>query len=214
MPAYQRAGGGLPDRSWLKLQADHRFEIVAIAASAGGLAVLSSIVETLPADLPVPVLITQHRSRCLGYLERLLGRNARLRVRQAGPKERLEAGNIYVAPGGCHTTVGRGGTVVVTEGMPIAFVTPSADLLFGSLAEVYGRRAIACVLTGMGADGAAGVTKLRKRGGFVIAQRPGSAAYPGMPASAIETRKVDLVLDAQDIGFALCTLADRTRTLQ
>lgn len=207
MPAFERAGRSLPDRSWLKLQPEHRFQAVAIAASAGALHALEQVLTALPADFPLAVLVLTHRSAAPSHLEELVGRRARLPMIRGRPGDCLRPGAVYFAPGGLHTTVGPGGMLSITDGNPIAFARPSASLMFRSIAEVYAERAIGCVLTGMGRDGAAGIAELRRQGGLVIAQRPASSAYPGMPATAIETRKVDLVLELDRIALALCILA-------
>ena len=88
----------------------------------------------------------------------------------------------------------------------VNFCCPAADVLFASVARHCGERAIACVLTGSGSDGAAGIKAIRAAGGFVIAQSPRSAEFPDMPHAAIETRKVDLVLPLRAIGYALTRL--------
>ena len=92
-------------------------------------------------------------------------------------------------------------------------VRPSVDLLFRSVAACYGDCAVGVVLSGMGRDGVAGVHAIRGRGGFVIAQDRGTSDEFGMPCSAIETRRVDLVLPLHHIGFALNTLFSERRRL-
>ena len=97
-------------------------------------------------------------------------------------------------------------TATLTRDAAVNFVRPSADLLFESVAESYGDRAIACVLTGTGRDGATGVKAVHARGGTVVVQDPTTADFPGMPQAAVETGVVDRVLPLEDIGAAVCDL--------
>jgi two-component system chemotaxis response regulator CheB len=128
-------------------------------------------------------------------------------VRSAATGDRIEGGVVFVAPPGRHLVVGSDGTLCTDRWGKVRHVCPSADLLFESVAESHGGRAIAVVLTGMGSDGARGVECIRRAGGFVIAQDAVTAAHDGMPRSAVETRHVDLVLRLDQIAFALATLA-------
>src|SRR5689334_8126966 len=89
---------------------------------------------------------------------------------------------------------------------PSGMLRPSVDILFKSVAACYANAAVAVVLSGYGRDGAEGVRAIRERGGFVIAQDRDSSEQFGMPSSAIETRRVDLVLPLQHIAFALTTI--------
>ena len=195
------------DRSWSPC-AEDGYDAVAIAGSAGGLRALEQILGSLPASFPAPILVALHRSEARSdNLVALLRKSTLLEVRQACEGERPEAGTVYVAPGGRHLEVTPAGELSVQRCGRIRFVCPSADLLLQSVAERYGSRALALILTGYGSDGAAGALAVRRAGGFVLAQDPRSAEYPGMPASAVETRKVDLVLPLRQLGYALGLLA-------
>jgi two-component system chemotaxis response regulator CheB len=136
----------------------------------------------------------------------ILSRRTRLRVKQAAEGEALEVGNVYIAPPNRHLLVDPDGTLALSESELVHFVRPSADLLFESVAAVFRDRAIAVVLSGTGRDGAMGVTAIKKVGGTVIAQDPGSAEFPGMPEEAIHTGDVDFVLPLEEIAPALVTL--------
>jgi two-component system, chemotaxis family, protein-glutamate methylesterase/glutaminase len=87
-------------------------------------------------------------------------------------------------------------------------VRPSADLLFESVAGAYGPRAVACVLTGTGRDGAMGVSAVKSRGGTVIVQDPESAEFAGMPEAAVAGCEVDFVLPLDEIGSIVRGLVD------
>lgn len=189
------------------VSAGDTFEIVALAASAGGLQALSQVLSGLPADFPAPIVVVQHLDpRHRSLMAEILGRRTKLRVQQAQDKDTLEPGVVYIAPPGYHLLVNRGGTLSLSHSELVHFVRPSADLLFESVAASYKDRAIAVQLTGTGRDGAMGIEAVKKMGGTTIAQDEKNAEYSGMPSAAIATHKVDFVLPLDEIASALVTL--------
>jgi two-component system, chemotaxis family, protein-glutamate methylesterase/glutaminase len=187
--------------------ATERYGVVALAASAGGIVALSRVLGELPAGFPVPVLVVQHLDpRHKTVIAELLGRRTPLRVKLAETEEYIQAGVIYVAPPDRHLLVDSTGKVTLTSSELVHFVRPSADLLFESVAGAYGARAVACVLTGTGRDGAMGVGAVKSRGGTVIVQDPASAEFPGMPEAAVAGCPVDFVLPLDDIGSVIRSL--------
>jgi two-component system chemotaxis response regulator CheB len=191
----------------VKARPDSPFDIVAIAASAGGVTALTKILGGLPGDLGAIVVIVQHvdpRHRSL--MPQVIGRQSRLPVGHAEDGMELRPDHVYLAPPGEHLLVNRDGTVTLTHTELVNFVRPSADLLFESVAASYGERAIAVVLTGTGHDGSLGVTAIKQRGGTVIAQDESSSEFFGMPSAAIRTGAVDFVLPLEQIPLALITL--------
>jgi two-component system, chemotaxis family, protein-glutamate methylesterase/glutaminase len=180
------------------------FEILAVAASAGGVAGLGRLLSDLREDFPVPLLIVQHLDpRHRTVIAEVLGRRSRLAVRLAEEGETIQPGTVYIAPPDRHLLVGPGGVLSLTRSELVHFVRPSADLLFESVAGAYGDRAVACLLTGTGQDGAMGVTAVHSRGGTVIVQDPETAEFAGMPSAAIATGEVDFVLRLEEIGPVL-----------
>jgi two-component system, chemotaxis family, protein-glutamate methylesterase/glutaminase len=128
---------------------------VAVAASAGGITALSRVLGSLPAGFPVPVVVVQHLDpRHRTIIAEVLGRRVRLRVQLAREGDSAEPGTVYVAPPDHHLLVSAEGKLTLSSSALVHFVRPSADLLFESVAGSYGSRAIACVLTGSGSDGA------------------------------------------------------------
>jgi two-component system chemotaxis response regulator CheB len=187
--------------------ADAAFEIVALAASAGGLTALSQVLGGLPEGFPAPIVVVQHLDpRHRSLMAEILGKRTRLEVRQAREGDDLRPGWVYIAPPDHHLLVNRDGTVSLSQSELVHFVRPSADLLFESMAASYGERSIAVVLTGSGSDGEMGVRAVKTRGGTVIAQSEESAEYFGMPGAAIATKSVDFVLALEEIAPALVTL--------
>jgi two-component system chemotaxis response regulator CheB len=183
-----------------------KFDVVAIGASAGGVEALHVVVNGLPAGFPVPIVIVQHLDpRHRSRLADLLNRRSRMPVKQAVDGEALQRGVVYLAAPDAHLLVRAGH--VVFSGLPqVHFSRPSIDLLFASVADAYGDRALAVVLSGTGVDGADGVRAIKAKGGTTIVQNPASAAHAGWPPAARATGCADHVLPLEHIGPALVDL--------
>ena len=183
------------------------FEIVAIAASAGGLTALSSVLGGLPRSFGARIVAVQHLDpRHRSLMAEIIGRRSLLPVHQAVAGSHVQVGHVYLAPPDHHLLINRDGSISLTHTELVNFVRPSADLLFESVAASFGDRAIALVLTGSGRDGAMGVTAIKQRGGTVIAQDEASSEFFSMPSAAIRTGVVDFVLPLDEIPGALQTL--------
>jgi two-component system chemotaxis response regulator CheB len=183
------------------------FDLVVIAASAGGVQALGTLLSALPPDFPIPVAIVLHRTTQLpNLLADVLGRRTRLPVKLVEQLEPLRPGTVYLAPPDLHFMVRLGGTAYLTDGRKIRFVRSSANPLFESAAEALGGRVLAVVLTGFGRNGTDGVQVVRAHGGTVIAQDRGTSEQFGMPQSAIATGCVSRVLPLREIGPALVQL--------
>jgi two-component system chemotaxis response regulator CheB len=139
-------------------------------------------------------------------LPEILSRRCALPVEQACDGVRIRPGRIYIAPSGRHLTVSADGTLSLNDAERLNVVRPSADVLFSSVAESYGKGAIGVVLTGTGSDGAHGALEVKRHGGTVIAQDRTSSAYFGMPDAAIKAGAVDAVLPLADIAAKIDTL--------
>lgn len=191
----------------VKFLAHAAFDIVALAASAGGLKALSRVLEALPADFPATVVVVQHLDpRHRSLMANILSRRTLLRVKQAEEGEGVCAATVYIAPPNRHLLVNSDGTLSLTQSELVHFLRPSADLLFESVAASYRDRAIAVVLTGTGSDGAMGVQAIKKMGGTVLVQDETTAEFFGMPSAAIQSGSVDFVLPLDEIPLALVTL--------
>ena len=186
-----------------------KFDIVAVASSAGGITALSRVLGALPAGLRVPLLIVQHLDpRHETVIADVLSRRSNMPVKLARADMVAQPGFAYVAPPNHHLLVAAGGMLALSSSELVHFVRPSADLLFESVAGAYGSRAIACVLTGSGSDGAMGVSAVKsaQRHGH----RPGSgdAEFKGMPEAAVATGAVDFVLPLDEIGSVIRSLVE------
>ena len=198
---------GITERPTARKHHHAPFEIVAFAASAGGVFALTEILGKLPAQFPAIIVVVQHLDpRHRSLMPQIFGRRSNLPVQQAVDGMEVEPGNVYLAPPDRHLLINRDGTVSLTQTELVNFVRPSADLLFESVAAAYGERAIAVVLTGAGKDGSMGVTAIKKRGGTVIVQDEATSEFFGMPSAAIRTGTVDFVLPIEEIPGALVTL--------
>jgi two-component system chemotaxis response regulator CheB len=183
------------------------FDVVALAASAGGLAALNLVFAELPGDFPAALVVVQHLDpRHRSLMAEILGRRTRLRVKQAAEGDELRPGTVFIAPPDRHLLVNPDGTLSLARTQLVHFVRPSADLLFESVAASYRARAGAVVLTGTGIDGTMGVQAIKKMGGTVIAQDEPSSDFFGMPGAAIQTGSVDLILPLTGIAPALVGL--------
>lgn len=185
------------------------YAIVAIASSAGGITALGRVLNELPEGFAVPVLVVQHLDpRHETIIAEVLGRRTKLEVRLARDQEEAEPGSVYIAPPDHHLLVSPDGRLALSSSELVHFLRPSADLLFESVAASHGPRAIACVLTGTGSDGAMGASAIRTRGGTVIVQDPVSAEFKGMPEAVIASGAVDFVLPLDEIPVVIRGLVE------
>jgi two-component system chemotaxis response regulator CheB len=177
-------------------------EIVSIGASTGGPAVLQYILSHLPKDFPVPIVIAQHMPRLFtqSFAERL-DKVSQLTVKEGEDRESLQAGVALIAPGDSHLALRRKGRQVTVEivGDGTYVYRPSVDLLMSSTASAYESSSTGLILTGMGNDGLAGMTELKSKGGYVIAQDEGTCVVYGMPKAVVNARLADAVLPVERI---------------
>lgn len=187
--------------------------LVCVAASAGGIGALTTLLDLLPADLPLAMVIVQHLSPDhQSRLAEILGRHTTMPVAAVADGDVIQRGAIYVAPPGSHVIVSEGGTLNLTSTVRVQHVRPSADLLFASAAEHHPGRVIAIILTGMGHDGSDGVRAVDAAGGVVIVESPDTAAFRSMPDSALATGCVDYVVPLEDIPAKITTILESGAT--
>lgn len=179
-----------------------------MGSSWGGLHALETVLSGLPSDFRTPIAIAQHRSADSGSgaLARMLSLRSGLEVTDAGDKEPIEAGRVYLAPPDYHLLVEPEGFALSTEDM-VQHSRPSIDVLFDSAADAYADELAAVVLTGANADGAYGLLRVKRRGGVTIVQDPSSAEKRTMPDAAIATGAADHVLPLEQIASKLMELA-------
>ena len=179
-------------------------QVVAIGASTGGPLALRTLFSGLRKALPVPVIIVQHMAD--GFSEgfaKWLSRETSIPVHLACRGERIQPGQVYIAPDGFHMLVGPGGHIRLDGGGPVDGPRPSVARLFESVTEVYGNRTLGILLTGMGTDGAAELKRMNSQGAITIAQDAQSSIVHGMPGEAIRIGAASYVLSLTEIPEAM-----------
>ena len=188
-----------------------QFKAVVIGASTGGVSALKIILGALPADFPIPVLVTTHIAPDSGdSLAVLLDSICAIRVKEADEQETVSPGTVYLAPANYHLLAERGGNLALSIDPPVNFARPSVDVLFESAAQVYGPALIGVILTGAGSDGSKGLLKIKNSGGLTIVQDPADAEMDSMPRSALQLLKADHVVRLMEIPALLMRLAGET----
>lgn len=175
--------------------------VVVIGASTGGPLAVRELLEELPPDCPFSVVVVQHMpAGFTRVLAAQLNRQVRLPVKEADDGDHLARGAVLVAPGEHHLLFRGAGRVEVLRGPKVRGHCPSIDVTMQSAAETLGHRAAGVVLTGMGSDGANGLTAIRARGGRTFAQDAATCVVNGMPQQAIDRGAVDRVAPPAEIG--------------
>jgi len=181
-------------------------EIVGIGASTGGPIALQKIIPMLPADFPVPIVVAQHIPPQFSLsLAQRLDKKSPLKVKEANHGDEIQAGMVFIAPGGKHTQVDSNLRIQLIEnengGAPTP--CPSVNRLFSSMAEIFPKGALGVVLTGMGDDGVDGARQIRESGGQMLVQDESTSVAYSMPRMVAEqglaTREAPLDLIAAEI---------------
>ncbi len=186
-------------------------ECVVVGASTGGPTALVEFLSGLGSSFPAPVIIVQHiASPFIEGLVRWLNQETPMPVKLATDGETLRAGRGYIAPASADLIVRSAGKLSVKDVQPgRTHIAPSADVLFESAAEVYKTRCAAVLLSGMGKDGAAGLLKVRAKGGKTFAQDEGSCTVFGMPGTAGRMGAVEAFADPRSIAISLRKLVEK-----
>ncbi len=183
--------------------AKNAYELLIIGTSTGGPVALQNVLTALPANYPLPVIAMVHMpgSFTTAYASRL-NDLCKVSVKEAADKDALKPGQVLLAPGGMQLLVNRG-KVDIKESLPEQTYHPSVDVGFASAAESYGKKVLAVVLTGMGADGKMGAQKLKQAGATVWSQNQESCVVYGMPQAVEKAGLSDRVLPLDAIGEQL-----------
>ena len=203
-----------PSSIQLRRQGLAQPEAIGIASSTGGPQALFEVFGNLPAGLTQPVFVTQHMPPTFtAMLAEHISRVSELPCHEAVDGEAVVGGQVYLAPGGFHMeVVAKGGakTIALHQPPPENFCRPAADPLFRSMAQVYGGRLLAVVLTGMGADGKKGAEEITAAGGTVIAQDEASSVVWGMPGAVATAGLCSALLPLSEIAGYVARAAMRT----
>jgi two-component system, chemotaxis family, protein-glutamate methylesterase/glutaminase len=184
-----------------------RVDVIAIGTSTGGPNALAEVIPRLPRDLPVPVLIVQHMPPTFTrFLAERLAATSAIPVVEAIEGDRLEPGKVWIAPGDFHMTVRRDLTMIriaINQLERENSCRPSVDVLFRSVAQVYGVHALAVVMTGMGQDGLRGCECIKQAGGQILIQDEASSVVWGMPGFVSKAGLADRTMPLAEIGAEL-----------
>ncbi len=185
--------------------------LVAIGASTGGVEALRDIILALPPESP-PIVVTQHIPPrfSTSFANRLNSMSA-VRVKEAQDGEPIVAGHVFIAPGDRQFEVRRSGAALVTrvyEGPLVGGHCPAVDVLFHSVAQACGPKAVGVILTGMGHDGSGGLLAMREAGAATIGQDEASCVVYGMPKAAYEAGAVERELPLSRIASEILKLCD------
>lgn len=175
-------------------------ELIVVGASWGGLEAVGRVLAGLPEGFRTPLAIVQHRGSDSrgGRLEAMLAIRTALPVREVDDKDPIEPGVAYLAPADYHLIV-EPGAFSLSVDEHVQYARPSIDVAFESAADSYGARLLAVLLTGANEDGAAGMLRVRERGGCTVVQDPATAVKPTMPQAAIDAGGVVKVLSLDEI---------------
>lgn len=188
---------------------------VVVGASTGGPTALVEFLSGLGADFPAPVVVVQHiAAPFVEGLVRWLNQETPLSVKLATDGDVLEPGRAYIAPASADLLIKSGGCLSVTSVLPDrTHIAPSADALFESASEIYKSRVAAVLLSGMGKDGAAGLLKVRSKGGKTFAQDRESCTVFGMPDAAGRMGAVEAFAEPRGIAAHLRKLVERSERI-
>ncbi len=184
------------------------YELICIGASWGGLDAVGRLLREIPTEVDQPIVIAQHRfaDSHAGALAALLGDELDRPVLDVEDKTPIRRNHVYVAPSDYHLLVERGSFALSVDER-VQYARPSIDVLFESAADAYGPAVVGVILTGANEDGAAGLARIKARGGVAVIQDPREAERRAMPDAALAATVADAVLPLEDIGkflYGLC----------
>jgi two-component system chemotaxis response regulator CheB len=197
--------------------AAERVDVVAIGTSTGGPNALSVVLPALVAETPVPIVVVQHMPPLFTrLLAERLDKLSSIAIREGAEGDVLQPGHAWIAPGDFHMKLAREGKAVrltMSQEAPQNSCRPAVDVLFESVAQVYGANALAVVLTGMGSDGVRGAQRIKEAGGQVIAQDEATSVVWGMPGQVAAAGLAEGVFPLQEIAGEIDRRANRNRLL-
>lgn len=177
-----------------------KYKIVVIGGSAGSLDIILKIVASASVNPSMVYIVILHRKPdAESILESLFSSRTKLVVREVEDKDSIQPGHIYIAPADYHLLLEDKNNFSLDSSEKIFFSRPSIDVTFESVAEVYENSVIGILLSGANADGAKGLSSIKKAGGFTIVQNPKSAEVDYMPRQAIEKLQPNAIVNAEEI---------------
>lgn len=176
------------------------YKAVIIGGSAGSFQVITRILNSLPPNFPLPLLLSLHRLKHVrsGFVEALSIKSA-IPVVEPFDKDQIKPGKAYLAPANYHMFIELGNRIALSTEGPVNHSRPSIDLSFITAAQVYREKLIGIILSGANKDGAYGLKKIKELGGIAIVQDPEECQVKTMTESSLKLTKVDHVLKTNDI---------------
>lgn len=191
-----------------KIRKSGKIDVVAIGVSTGGPNALQEIIPKLDADIPVPILTVQHMPPMFtASLAVRLNSLSQIRVLEGQEGMLIEKGVMFIAPGGRHMVVRKDElnrkTIGLIDSPPVNSCRPSVDVLFRSIAMVYGGNVLSVILTGMGNDGVSGVLAILRKGGYSIVQDEKSSIIWGMPGAVVAANAADEIVPLDRMAYRI-----------
>lgn len=205
-PTSVARGAGRPRRLSM---AETTNKIFAIGASTGGVQALTRVLSALPANAPGTVVVQHMPAHFTTSFAQRLNTECAMSVKEADDGDRVVPGRVLIAPGGLHMLLCRSGAnyyVALKDGPPVCRQRPSVEVLFNSVAKYAGPNAVGAILTGMGDDGATGLSNMRRAGAHTVAQDEQSCIVFGMPKEAIARGGAEEIVSLDRVAERLLTL--------
>ena len=185
-------------------EAKLNYDIIVIGASTGGPSAVEYVINNIPNNLSIPIIVAQHMpERFIETFAVRLANETGLKVSVAKENEHLLPNHIYLAPGSSNIRVSKSSSsspvIKFVDDHYKEFNSPSIDCVFESVAKVYGKRTIGVVLTGMGKDGMEGLLRIKEAGGLTITQDEVSSVVYGMPKAAFESGAAKHQIPLQEV---------------
>lgn len=191
------------------MRKEKTYRAIVVGTSAGGLHALTFLLNQLPPNYPIPIIVVQHRSKDQRDLfEEVLQSKCKIKIKQADEKEKIRGGYVYIAPPDYHLLVETDMTFSLSADEMVLYSRPSINVLFESAAIVYRDKLVGIILTGANNDGASGISMIKKHGGLTIAQAPAEAQFPVMPGASIKTKNIQHIWTLVEIQNFLLQISD------
>jgi two-component system, chemotaxis family, protein-glutamate methylesterase/glutaminase len=207
-PQLRRRDPSAPSAS--TAMAETTDKIFAIGASTGGVQALTDVLTRFPRNAPGTVIVQHMPPKFTGSFAERLNKECHVEVREARNGDTVIPGRVLLAPGGFHMILRRSGAqyvVEITDGPMVHHQKPAVEVLFNSVARYAGANAVGAILTGMGADGAAGLLNMRRAGARTVAQDQATSVVWGMPGEAVKLNAAEKIVPLQDVAKTMLSLA-------
>lgn len=195
-----------------KFKTEGHYRAIVIGGSAGSFQVISRLLNSLPADFELPIIMCLHRLRHVrhGFVE-ALNIKSTIPIKEPLDKEPIKRNSIYLAPANYHLGVELGNTFTMGTDDLVNNSRPSIDILLQTASYAYRNRLVGILLSGANRDGAIGMQKIHEKGGLTIVQEPKECLIDTMPASALKITTIDHTLIVDDIISFLLDLDKKVK---